>query len=102
MKRLLVVCGVASILLVSPPVRTVCAEPDLFGGIADIVSGVFVLPYDILAGTVSGPPIIGTIGGALVGTMNALALTVRGTLRIAGAAVPIAMQAAPYVLPFVL
>lgn len=101
MRFRLVTVGLA-FFLVFGGARSASAQPDLGGAIGDLISGVLALPANVLAGTVGGPPIIGTAVGALYGAVNALALTTRGALRLIGVAVPMAMQAAPYVLPFIL
>ena len=84
----------------------VCATPvhadgnDLIGGVGDILQGVFALPMGILAGTMSGPPILGTVMGVVNGAMGTLQYTLRGTFRVLGAVIPLAKSAAPFVLPF--
>lgn len=88
--------------VVAPPAPAAHAFLDtLFGGISDLVQGVFALPIQVLAGTLNGPPIIGTVGGVLSGTMQTVSLTLRGVFRLVTVALPIASKAAPF-LPFVL
>ena len=84
-------------LAVSLPHMPARADNDLLGGVADIVGGVFALPMDTLAGTFSGPPIIGTIGGLLHGAFHALGQTTRGVFRLVGVAIPLAAKAAPLI-----
>ena len=74
---------------------------DVMGGVGDLLTGVFAIPMGILQGTMSGPPIIGTVSGALTGTFHAIGSTLGGVYRLIRAAVPVAGAAAPY-LPFVL
>lgn len=102
MKRWFVVAGIAIVLVVGFPVRPVYAQPDLFGGISDLVMGALAIPIDVLAGTFSGPPILGTVNGALGGVFQTLAFATRGTFRLLGVVLPLAEKAAPFVLPFVL
>jgi hypothetical protein len=77
------------------------AHANVFGALADLFQGVIALPMNVLAGTFSGPPVIGTINGVLAGTVNTLSYTTRGLLGLAGAAIPAASALAPF-LPFVL
>ena len=70
------------------------------GGVGDILQGALAIPMGALAGTFSGPPIIGTVGGLASGAVQAVGMTARGIFRLIGAAIP-AAAAAPY-LPFVL
>jgi len=74
---------------------------ELLGGVGDIISGVFAIPMSTLAGTFGGPPLLGTLGGALSGVFGAVSLTARGLLRLVGVSVPVAASIAPYV-PFFL
>lgn len=69
----------------------------LLGGVGDILGAAFSLPAGILQGTLGGPPILGTVGGALSGALNTVSLAVRGVLRLAGVAIPVAAQAAPLI-----
>ncbi|MBI3020460.1 MAG: hypothetical protein HYY59_00445 [Candidatus Omnitrophica bacterium] len=89
---------VASILLgVSPP-----AEADLIRGVGKIIGGVLQLPLSTLAGTFNGPPIIGTIAGAVTGLVSGVGLVTHGTLELLASGVSIAKTVAPFVLPFLL
>lgn len=88
-RGLLIVMGV--LLLLATP-----AEASLFGGIAKIVTGVLGLPLSILAGTVNGPPIIGTLAGAVNGTINGVGLVLSGAVDLAAAAIPVAKAVAPF------
>ena len=74
------------------------AEASLFGGIAKVITGVFTLPLSILSGTVHGPPIIGTLAGALNGTVQGVGLVLSGAVDLVQAAVPIAQAAAPFLV----
>ena len=77
--------------------RPAAAANGLGGAIGDLLGGVFALPMGVLAGTASGPPVIGTIGGALAGAINTLGYTTRGALKLVGVAVPTAASLAPYI-----
>jgi len=74
------------------------AEASLFGGIAKVITGVLSLPLSILAGTVNGPPIIGTLAGAVNGTVQGVGLVLSGAVDLLQAAVPIAKAAAPFLV----
>ena len=78
------------------------AEADIIRGIQRIVAGVFALPLNTIQGTFSGPPVIGTLLGAVNGTINTVTLVAGGALDILDTAVPLAQAVAPYVLPFVI
>ena len=101
-KRWLIVFGIVTILVIGGPAKPVYAQPDLFGAISDLVMGALALPIDVLAGTMSGPPILGTVNGALGGAFQTLAFATRGAFRLLGVALPLAEKAAPFVLPFIL
>jgi len=94
----LIVLALAACVLV--PAREARADDDLFGGIGDIVGGVFAIPVDTLVGTFTGPPIVGTVMGALHGTVRTLSETTRGVFRLLGVGIPLALRAAPYVFFF--
>ena len=78
------------------------AHAGLVQGLGKIVAGVFQLPVAVLAGTASGPPILGTLLGVVNGAIGAVTLLAGGTLEVAAAAIPLARAAAPFVFPFVL
>ena len=78
------------------------AHANVLHGLSSIIGGVFQIPIQILAGTFSGPPVIGTIGGALNGTIQGVGMVLSGTLELAGDGFELAKMAAPYVLPFLL
>ncbi len=96
--RVIAVCVMAATILLAAPMRRAAADGNgLMGGVGDIVGGVMSIPMGILAGTMGGPPILGTVGGALAGSLNALSLTTRGVLKLVGVAIPMAATAAPYI-----
>ncbi len=78
------------------------AEANVISGLSKIVAGVFQLPVSILAGTFTGPPIVGTLMGAVNGTIQTVTLIGGGALELAADGAALAKAAAPYVLPFVL
>ena len=86
----------AALILTVAPSSTASAN-ELFGGLADLVGGVLSIPYGIVAGTASGPPILGTLSGAMLGTLNAVSLGLRGSFRLIGVAIPVATSVAPYI-----
>ena len=74
-------------------------------GVADIITAPLELPLQALAGTLSGPPIIGTVFGLLSGACSAVGKLVRGAAGVALGAVQLGASAAPLAplaLPFVL
>lgn len=78
------------------------AQADLIRGLGKIVAGVFAIPVGALAGTMSGPPILGTVLGIASGTIHTIGLVAGGTFEIAASAVPVAKAVAPFLLPFLL
>ena len=94
MKRAAWAVMVASVLLVVAPATCYAS---LTGGIINLVRGVFAIPMGIFSGTFGGPPILGTVGGALQGTLQAVALTARGALELVGVAIPLAAKVAPLI-----
>lgn len=76
------------------------AEASLFGGVSKIVLGVFQLPLGVLAGTITGPPLVGTALGAVNGAWQTVGLVTGGAFEVVASAVPLVKAAAPFVLPF--
>lgn len=101
MRRRWIIGVVIVHLFVFQPLAAADPIGDVVGGIGDLVTAVFAIPMGVVQGTLSGPPIIGTVGGALTGTVYALSSTLGGVFKLIRAAIPFAGAAAPY-LPFVL
>ena len=76
------------------------ASAEIFQGIQKILAGIIKLPANTLVGTLTGPPVIGTISGLLSGTIQSVGLIGSGLVDIAASAVSLAKLAGPYVLPF--
>ena len=97
---------VAFVLLVAAVLGlATTAHAGITEGLVDIVTGPLELPKQILVGTMSGPPIIGTLAGAIFGAVSAVGTTLRGVGEVAAGAVSLGAAVAPYapaVLPFVL
>ncbi len=55
------------------------------------------IPTSTLAGTFSGPPILGTLVGALSGTLNGVGMVVGGAVETIISAIPLAGKLAPYI-----
>lgn len=70
--------------------------------ITKVVGGILQVPVSIIVGTVSGPPIVGTLLGAVNGTLHGVGMVASGLLELGMDGVGLAKMAAPYVLPFVL
>ena len=98
-RRFLLTIGLVVALVSGPGAAPVHADDGggLLSGVGDIISAALAIPVGILQGTLSGPPILGTVGGALSGTLNTVSLALRGILRLAGVAIPIAAKAAPFI-----
>ena len=86
-----------SCTVLAPP-----AHADVIRGLTKIIGGVLSVPLSVLSGTFSGPPVIGTLVGAVNGVVGGVGSVLSGVLDVASSAVSIAKTAAPYVLPFVL
>lgn len=85
------------LLLLAAPAHAGLAE-----GIVDVLSAPFEIPKQILVGTFTGPPILGTVAGAFSGAFSAVGRTLRGVGEIASGALGLGSALAPYALPFVL
>ena len=90
--------GLLAVLCVAAPP----AEAAVFRGIAKIIGGVFQVPAAIFAGTFTGPPVVGTLLGAVNGAVGGVGMVASGLLDLASSAFSIAKTVGPYVLPFVL
>ena len=86
---------VAGLLLFAQP-----AEANPISGIMKIVAGVLQVPLSTLAGTFSGPPIVGTVLGAVNGTIQGVGLVAGGALELALDGVAVAKTVGPFLLPF--
>ena len=75
---------------------------NLAQGIVDVISGPFEIPKQIVIGTFTGPPILGTVAGLFTGAFSAVGTTLRGVGEIASGAISTGSALAPYVLPFIL
>ena len=78
------------------------ASADIIRGVGKILMGVLGVPLDTIAGTFSGPPIIGTLMGALRGLFSGVGMVLGGTLEVAMDGLSLAKSLAPYLLPIFL
>ncbi len=62
-------------------------------GALRVLRGAFQLPTSILSGTFSGPPIFGTLAGAIQGTFRTVADVTGGVFHMGVAAAPYAKYA---------
>ncbi len=92
--------GVLSLALCLAAPAAARANPlgDIIGGVGEIVSGAVSLPLNVIVGTFTGPPVVGTLQGALVGTLQTLTMTTRGALHITRGTVPILFKILPFAL----
>ena len=95
LRRLSVVAIVTIGLLCMTPV----AEANLIRGLQEVIGGVLQVPLSTLTGTFSGPPVLGTILGALSGVVHGVGMVAMGAFDIAASAVPIAKTIAPFLIP---
>ena len=75
---------------------------NLTQGLVDVVTGPLELPKQIVVGTFTGPPILGTIAGVFTGAFSAVGTTLRGVAELASGAISVGSTLAPYALPFIL
>ena len=94
--------GVVAIVTAGACLLPTSAHADIVRGIADVITGVFQVPLSTLAGTFNGPPVLGTLLGAINGTVNGLGLVVRGALELAASGVSVAKTVGPYLIPIFL
>lgn len=100
-------CAVPAALLL---IGVACLAPpayagNLTNGLFDVVTGPLELPKQILIGTLTGPPIIGTLTGVVAGAFSAVGTTLRGAAELASGTLGLGSALAPlapYVLPFIL
>ena len=85
---------ISILLLTTPP-----AHADIIRGVGKIISGVLAIPMSTLAGTFNGPPIIGTLAGAISGAFNGVGSVLSGVLDVASSAIPLAKAVAPFLIP---
>ena len=86
---------VAFLFVPAPP-----AQAGLVHGILSIIVGVLEIPRSTLAGTFSGPPIVGTLVGAVNGTLRGVGLVTGGALETVFSSAALAKKLAPLVLFF--
>ena len=75
------------------------AEAEIVRGVVEIVSGVLTVPVSTLQGTFSGPPILGTVIGAVTGLVKGVGLVVHGAVDLAASAIAIGKAVGPYLIP---
>ena len=92
--------GAASTLLAGTLLFASPAHANPIHGIGSMLFGVLQAPFSVLAGTFGGPPVIGTIAGAVSGTTRAVGLVANGALELAGDGVAVARMIGPFLLPF--
>ena len=90
-----IVAGFLGCTVLAPP-----AHAEIIRGFAKILGGVLAVPMSVLSGTFSGPPVIGTLVGAVNGVVGGVGSVFSGVLDVASSAIPLAKAAAPYILPF--
>ncbi len=77
------------------------ASAGLVSGLMRIVGGVLEIPRSIVAGTLGGPPIVGTLAGVIVGAVRGTGMVAFGAVETAVGTIPLALKALPF-LPFVI
>ncbi len=82
------------LMSVNPP----DAHADIIRGLMKIVGGVIEVPKSLIVGTLTGPPIIGTIAGTLIGAVNGVVMAAGGAIETAFSVVPLALKALPFLI----
>jgi hypothetical protein len=85
--------AVVTFLLAHP----IGAQADVLRGLMTMIGGVLEVPKAALAGTFSGPPIIGTAIGLIAGTLRGTLMVAGGALETVASAIPLAIKAAPLI-----
>ena len=78
------------------------ASADIIRGVQKILMGVLSVPLDTIAGTFTGPPIIGTLMGLVGGVFKGVGMVLGGTWELAMDGLAVAKALAPYLLPIFL
>ena len=76
------------------------AHANMLGGLMRMVAGIFEVPRSTLAGTFGGPPIIGTVVGALNGTLRGLSMVAGGALETGVSSLRSAAKLVPFIPVF--
>lgn len=97
-RLLIVAAGLATAGLLAAPT----AEAAVVRGIQEILAGIFQVPLQTIVGTLSGPPVVGTLFGAVNGVVSGVGLVAHGALELAASGVAVAKTVAPFLLPFLL
>ena len=87
----------ASTLLAHPAM----VHADIVRGLMRIVGGVLAIPAGAVSGTMSGPPIVGTVLGTLVGAVKGVAMVASGALETVISSIPVVGKLAPLIPIFV-
>ena len=87
----------AAVVVCSPAAP---AEAGIVRGLQEIVAAAFAVPLGVLQGTLSGPPVIGTLTGAVGGVFRTVTLVGGGVVDILSDAIPLAKAIGPFLLPF--
>ena len=95
MKRIVAICLLTLLLSVPPPlfadVASVYRDTNRFTyGFQRVIMAPFRIPLSALRGTMSGPPIVGTLSGVFTGTFQTVGDVVGGAFDMAASAVPYA------------
>jgi hypothetical protein len=84
-----------AILLPAPLFAGVSSDINRFTyGLQRAIAAPFQIPIQALRGTATGPPLVGTVGGVLRGTVGTVGGLVGGSFHMAVAAAPYAKYAA--------
>ena len=97
MKRLrAVICLILILVLFPAPLfaQSVYQDTNRFTyGFKRVLAAPFQIPIQMLQGTLYGPPVVGTLGGVLLGTSRTVGDLIGGVFDMAAAAAPYAKYA---------
>jgi len=76
--------GLCAVLLESPSAAAATeSDPSFLHGAGQVVAGLLLeFPKTVLEGTLDGPPVVGTVMGALAGVVRATQKTAAGFLEM--------------------
>jgi hypothetical protein len=98
-RRRAALAAALALALMAAPAREAQAA-SIGAALTDIMAGVVSLPLGILDGTLRGPLLLGTVGGALRGAFNTVGFGLRGAFGLVSAAIPLAARLVPLIPVF--
>ena len=75
---------VAALIIAAALLAAPAAHAGLWEGASQIFYGLLEVPRQAIRGTVDGPPVFGTVAGAVQGLIDGTVLMVKGVLTLTG------------------